>query len=144
MDLINLFEKKFISLQLMLRMFQHTRSEEFRIKLMTKLKDNPGPYQGFFVCGGKLHKPSQGSLYTDRVSSQTLCQIPGGATAPPPPYPLAMYGPVTSIKGAVSRGFCCFRWILCWNHFDALFINHNQTASVKLRQRYQMNFIRQD
>ena len=22
---------------------------------------NPGPYLGFLVCGGKLHKPSQGS-----------------------------------------------------------------------------------
>ena len=43
-------------------------------------------------------------------------------------------------KVAVSWGFCCFRSILCLTHyFEALIL---QNASVKLWQRYQMNFIR--
>ena len=30
-------------------------------RVINKLANNTGPYLGFFVCGGKLHKPSQGS-----------------------------------------------------------------------------------
>ena len=42
-----------------------------------------------------------------------------------------------NVKGAMSRGFCCFRSILCWNHY------FKQKASVKLQWRYHMNFIRE-
>ena len=43
------------------------------------------------------------------------------------------------VKGAVSRGFCCFRSILYLNHYFEALINHKQNASVKLRRRYRVS-----
>ena len=45
------------------------------------ISNRSGPYLGFFVCGGKLHKPSQGSpVYRQGFWSNT-----GGGNCPPAP-----------------------------------------------------------
>ena len=55
-----------------------------------------GPYLGFFVCGGKLHKPSHagisrihtGFLVKHYVRKKLKFVFLAGETAPPPPPPL--------------------------------------------------------
>ena len=50
---------------------------------------------------------------------------------------------VERFKGVTSQGFCCFRSILCYYHCFSSAFTHTQNAPVKLRGRYQVNFIRE-
>ena len=83
------------------------------------MNSKQGRTQDFLSAGANSTNLHRDLPYTDRVSSQTLCQkkklvFLAGATAPPPtPCPPAMYGPEI-----VGQEEMIFPFIFGWRRVD--------------------------